>query len=99
MTHTAHASCPYYDANQILVDGCAECEALATHPATVIGHMTKQEFEHAWERAVKYERLGLPTASYAEAPVLRIFWNIAVQLERRGIPLGYVPQYHITATA
>jgi hypothetical protein len=98
MTHAPHNTTPYFHTAQILCDGCDECEELSMHPAQVIQQMSKQEFIDAWGRAIDHERHGSVNASYAEIPVLQVLWAVAVQLEKRGVPLGHIPQFMIPSS-
>jgi len=91
MSHAYHEGQPGYSETQILHDGCGECKQRSNAVWMAINYMDYITFAAAWKRAVEYERGGLDDVSAAELPVLRALWAVAVQLERRGIPIGVLP--------
>lgn len=91
MTHDNHATLPGYDPDQLLHDGCAECEERGADPGLAIAYLDHERFGRAWERAATLQARGLPGGSRAELPMLRILAAVEVQLERRGLPLGVLP--------
>lgn len=101
MSHDYHPELAGWHEEQLLVDGCRECEWRALDIIAALGHMDGSTFEHAWHRAADWQartltarRAERPYAehlSQAEMPVLRFLWGVQVQLERRGIPIGWVP--------
>lgn len=91
MTHGPHSAMPDYSPNQLLVDGCGECEYRVNLPDRGIGTLDRGNFAKAWVRAAEFERHGLPDVSRAERPMLRVLWVIQVQLENQGWPIGRVP--------
>jgi len=82
-----------WDQRQVLVDGCPECEERAGNPERVISLLDTGAFEAAWKRAVAWQRADSRdlNVSVSEAATLRTLWTVALQLQRRGIPLGEVP--------
>lgn len=93
MTHDYHDGLPGYDEEQILHDGCAECEARSGSRNHGIAHLDRQNFVHAWRRAAEWNQRQLDnsTISQAEVPLLDVLWAVQVQLERRGIRVGFLP--------
>ncbi len=89
--HDYHEGLPGYHPQQILHDGCGECEARANEPDHGICHLDQENFARAWKRAADWHRDILPTVSDAEAPMLRTLWSIQLKLEPRGISIGEVP--------
>lgn len=97
MSHDAHEALPGYHPEQLLVDGCGECESRSTGAA--IAHMDPERFGRAWKRAVAWNREGAPAVSQAECGVLSALWSVAVQLEMRGVPIGVLPRGVLLAPA
>ncbi len=97
MAHDYHQGLPGYSKAQILHDGCAECETRAKRDDHGIGSLDRQNFARAWERAADWNApadRGMRTArtlADAEVPMLSALWSVQLQLERRGIPIGEVP--------
>lgn len=93
MTHDYHEKLPGYHADQVLHDGCGECEARAKLNSHGIAQLDLDRFRHAWRRAAGVGRGHIPLAerSAAEMPMLDALWAVQVQLERVGIPIGEVP--------
>lgn len=89
--HVYHDRLLNFHPDQILHDGCPECEARAAEPDHGIAHLDAVRFERAWVRAAVWQTRGLATVSNAELPMLKVLRTIQVQLERRGIPLGQCP--------
>jgi hypothetical protein len=91
MTHDYHQGLPGYHPDQLLIDGCEECEDRAKHPDHGIAELDAARFRAAWARAAEWQRHGLPSLSSAEAPMLLALWAVQVQLERIGWPIGEIP--------
>lgn len=92
--HDYHDALLGYHPDQILHDGCAECEERGKDVARAIANLDHNNFERAWRRASDWNRSGGPGAdhlSHAELPLLRALWALIVQLEIRGIPADEVP--------
>lgn len=88
MMHDHHESLPGYSPNQILHDGCAECEARGEDPELALANMDPSRFTRAWERASlwsKSKRDETGRISSAEAPLLRLLHAVQVHLDRAGI--------------
>lgn len=100
MSHDYHQGLDTYHRDQILHDGCAECEYRAEHPETAIANLDVGNFERAWARAAAWQTGNgdaRDTLSRAEVPVLRLLWAVQVQLERRGVPVGHCPGMEVLA--
>lgn len=95
MTHANHPSLPGYNEQQLLVDGCPECEERGSDPHVAICHLDKQRFARAWARAAEWQsgKAGVAlTISESEAPMLRQLWTVQVMFERLyDQPLGELP--------
>lgn len=95
MTHDYHDGLPGFHPDQILHDGCAECEERGADIALAIGNLDHKRFAAAWERASELYRSGgtldRTTLSAAEVPLLRVLWAIIVQFEGRGIQTTDIP--------
>jgi len=89
--HDYHDGLPGYSTQQILHDGCTECETRGKDPAHAIASMDRQTFALAWGRAAEWNRSGVTDLSRAERGVLSVLWAIQVKLEPRGIEIGQVP--------
>lgn len=96
MSHVYHEGLEGYDPRQILHDGCPECEHRAESVERALGNMDAARFEKAWRRAYdqfssQSENVDLGSRSKAEMPVVTALWAVAIQLERRGIPMSPTP--------
>ena len=91
--HGIHELLPGYSEGQLLHDGCEECEDRARARDLGIGALDRPTFLRAWTRAVEFNRQGLADVSAAELPILCALWAVQVQLERLGVPVGYVPVF------
>jgi hypothetical protein len=99
MSHGYHDGMSGYDARQLLVDGCKECEQRAQDVAEALGYLDNGRFVHAWRRAWLWlgvdsahpRREDLGPLSKAEMPMLRALYAVQVQLERLGVPMGVLP--------
>jgi hypothetical protein len=60
--------------------------------------LSPAEFTAAWKRAARWQQHGMRGISQAEAPLLRALWATAVQMEKRGIPVGTVPGGYATTS-
>ncbi len=79
------------DPRQVLQDHCGECARRAKDVHVAIGHFDPARFAVAWKRAARWQQHGMKGISRNEMPVLLALWAVAVQLEKRGIPVGTVP--------
>lgn len=91
--HEYHAGMDGYEAGQLLVDGCPECEARSAEPLYALLLMDPARFEEAWHRALAWDRDELGRISRAEQPVLEAVVKIALLLERRGLKRGDLPTF------
>lgn len=89
--HSYHDALPGYHPDQVLHDGCGECEARAARDDHGLSNLDADNFTRAWRRATTWNKHGLPSLSRAEAPLLQALWSVQVHLERLGWPLGVVP--------
>jgi len=91
MTHIYHPDLPGYDPQQIIHDGCPECEYRGEDIVRALANLDPPTFARAWKRAGELQADGLPNASATELPLLKVLAAIEVQFERRGCPLGTIP--------
>ncbi len=91
MTHDYHEGLPQFSEEQILHDGCGECEERGKRVWVGIAHLDQRNFARAWQRAAAWNKGGLPDISVAESDVLRTLWAVQLKLEPRGITIGEVP--------
>jgi len=91
MVHDYHESLPGYDPEQILHDGCGECEARAKSRNHGLATLDQQNFARAWARAAEWNQQGLRNVSAAEVPILDVLWAVQCQLEQHGVPVGVLP--------
>lgn len=91
MSHDFHEAHPGYSEDQVLHDGCGECEYRGNAVWPAINYLDMDGFAKAWARAAEYERGGLADVSDAEVGLLRTLWAVQVQFERRGVPIGSLP--------
>lgn len=84
MTHDYHDSLPGYDPEQLLVDGCRECEARASSFTHGIDMLDPARFARAWHRAHVWQASGLPNVSRAELPMLAALAAVQYQLAAAG---------------
>ena len=91
--HDYHDALPGYNDEQILHDGCAECEARSTSRNHGIAHLDPSNFVHAWRRAAEWNQgeLDNSTISQAEMPLLDVLWAVQVKLEGHGLRVGFLP--------
>ncbi|HEY5201637.1 MAG TPA: hypothetical protein VIJ31_12105 [Acidothermaceae bacterium] len=91
--HAYHDGLVDFHPDQILHDGCGECEERGENVAFAIGALDTGNFERAWKRACDWSRpIGSDIhVSDVERPLLRVLWAIQVQLERRSVRLGDCP--------
>lgn len=91
--HAWHEQLPGYSPEQILHDGCGECETRAARGDHGISSLDTINFARAWQRAARWNGVG-PDAhavAAAEVPMLSALWAVQLQLERRGVRIGEVP--------
>lgn len=81
MSHDYHEALPGYDPDQLLVDGCAECEMRAGFADHGIGNLDPARFRHACIRARMWQRDGLANISDAELPMLTVLAAVEAQLD------------------
>jgi hypothetical protein len=97
MSHDYHESLPGYHPDQILHDGCAECEHRGENVERAIANLDHKKFERAWVRAADQLATTPPSGerggprSAAEMPLLAALWAVQVHMENRGVPLGQLP--------
>jgi hypothetical protein len=91
MMHAFHEGLPGYDPAQILHDSCNECERRSNLPGHVIADLDLTGFRAAWERAIRWNKVGLVNLSHAEMPALSALWAVQLQFERLDMPIGMLP--------
>jgi hypothetical protein len=92
MTHDYHDEMPGFSADQLMVDGCGECEYRSAQPGHGIAELDPQRFRSAWLRAAILHKRGLATVSRTERPLLDVLWQVQLQFERiSGVPIGAWP--------
>jgi hypothetical protein len=91
MTHDYHDALPGYSRQQVLHDGCRECEARAASADHGISKLDKHRFASAWARAAEWNQKGLPDVASAEVPMLRVLWSVQLALHSWGLPVGALP--------
>lgn len=92
MSHDYHESLPGFSPAQVLHDGCGECEARGANVSRAINALDSGNFARAWERATAWNRGGGPSdISMTERPLLNTLWSLQLQLEKRGVPIGEMP--------
>lgn len=89
--HDYHEGLPGYSPDQILHDGCGECEDRAVSRNHGIAFLDRGNFARAWARAEEWNRTGLPDIAKSEVPMLDVLWAVQCQLENFGVPIGQVP--------
>lgn len=85
MSHNYHEALPGYHADQLLVDGCHECETRAKSADHGINNLDPVRFRQAWVRARLCQQRGLPNISNAELPMLNVLAAIDVQVRHSGV--------------
>lgn len=84
-SHDYHKGLPGYHPDQLLHDGCSECEARAKDSYSALLHLDLGRFRHAWNRAEQWQKHGsVDNLSRAETDMLRLLWAVQVQFERGG---------------
>jgi len=90
--HTVHENLPGFKPDQLLVDGCPECERRGKNLTEAMGNLDAKRVVEAWRRAYRWQVLGDVIPSSAEAPMLSAMWSVQVLLERvAGLQLGQLP--------
>jgi hypothetical protein len=94
MTHDYHQDRPGYSPEQILHDGCGECEMRGEDVPQAIASMDKDRFAKAWKRAADWNQTAdVKDVSQAELGLLEALWAIQVKLESVcSIRIGELPQ-------
>lgn len=80
--HDYHPGLPGYSPDQILHDGCPECERRGADVELALAYMDDPTFARAWQRAIDWER-PMRDVSSAEAPLLRVL--LAVRRRREAL--------------
>ena len=88
--HDYHDALPGYSPNQILHDGCRECEARATADDGGLSRLDDANFARAWDRALRWNREGLTDIAKAETRLLHILWAVHCRIEGIGLYLGHL---------
>lgn len=82
MSHDYHEALPGFNAAQVLIDGCAECDYRSSRTDHGISSLDVQTFVRAVTRAVQWNKRSLPNVSCAEIPLLETLWSVWLQWER-----------------
>lgn len=82
MSHDYHEKLYGFHPDQVLIDGCSECEARSRRDDGGISTLDSENFTRALRRAQQWERHGLPTLSNAERPMLTILSSVCAQMGR-----------------
>jgi hypothetical protein len=95
MSHAYHDALPGFSPDQLLFDGCPECEHRGQDAGRAIAMLDAANFRRAWRRAYDCyasagDRQSL-VVSDAETPLLDALWSVQLQLERIGVPLAGDP--------
>jgi hypothetical protein len=90
MSHDFHERLPGFDPQQILVDGCRECEARSQRNDHGISSLDPDRFAAAWLRAQELETEGLDNLSAAERPLLLTLSSVQIAIGRAGWTLADV---------
>jgi hypothetical protein len=92
MAHDYHQALPGYSDDQILHDGCGECEARGKAVSRAITSLDKGRFALAWKRAADWNlTVGAVFVSKAERELLETLWAVQLRLEYYGVPIGTLP--------
>lgn len=89
--HAYHDGLPGYSPNQILHDGCSECEIRSEQTAGGLTYLDRTNVAKAWARAAEWNQNGLPDIARAEVKLLNTLWVVQCQLENFGCPVGVIP--------
>jgi hypothetical protein len=97
MSHDYHETLEGFHPDQLYIDGCGECATKSANVERAIAGLDESRFLAAWLRAADQMAHTPPSGdrggerSMSEAPMLHALWAIQVQLERLGVPVGFVP--------
>lgn len=97
MTHEYHDALPGYHPDQILHDGCEECEFCGGNVIIALSNLDAGTFRRAWLRAADWRASTPPSGSSAEgissaeAPLLEVLWSVQLHFESIW-PLGTLPE-------
>ena len=97
MSHAYHDSLPGFHPDQVLFDGCPECEHRGSDPLVALANLDAHNFRRAWLRAADWQATTPPSGKHpeaiseAETQLLRTLWAVQVRFE--GIwSLGTLPE-------
>lgn len=79
--HAYHDKLPGYSPEQILHDGCAECEERGAVVYRAIHALDAHNYQRAKLRARTWNGVGLSNVSHAERVLLETLWAIHCQEE------------------
>lgn len=80
MMHAYHEALPGYSPNAILHEGCEECESRSN--ANGLLSLDWKNSRRVVERAIRWQREGLPDTNAAELRLLQAVWVMLLFLER-----------------
>lgn len=84
--HDYHDALPGFSEEQVLIDGCAECEWRAEDLERALSHFDSQYFRRACQRATAWRRDGLTDVSDAELKVFRPLSAVLVRVRDEVLP-------------
>lgn len=85
MAHDYHEGMSGYTPDQLLVDGCQECEERSKSFDHGIMHLDRTSFLRAVGRSQQLATTGLPGMSHAEMPMLQVIGSVVTQLRIVGL--------------
>ena len=90
MTHVYHEALPGYSADDVLHDGCPECDARAADPRIGLSHLDDRNRIRMWAkmRAYHFQGGGVDPVSQNDLQVMGLMYTIAVFLERAALSAG-----------
>lgn len=72
MSHVYHEELPGYSAEQILHDGCPECEHRGKHPFDAVAHLDTTSFRRLLVRSGMFDNGKLDDVADCEVELLKI---------------------------
>jgi hypothetical protein len=90
MSHDYHEGLPGFDPQQILVDGCLECETRSRWSDHGICSLDRERFAEAWVRAHQWHMKRLDNVSDAELPLLETLASVQAAMRRAEVHITEV---------
>jgi hypothetical protein len=85
VSHDYHEAHPKFSPNQVLHDGCAECDYRSKSDDAGLSTLSPDRFRLAWQRAAQLWTGRLTDVSDAEFRLLRILAEVQRQLDQAEI--------------